>query len=96
MAPMAGRVSDAEEDGLVLLLSPVQSFLSPWIPIHRIMGMLQEIGARLMDQSVCILGVFFHSESPPYSMTISPSKFNIKMGIGSFKEPSILLKAIAF
>jgi hypothetical protein len=93
---MAGRVSDAEEDGLVLLLSPVQSFLSPWIPIHRIMGMLQEVRARLMDQPVRILRFFFHSDSPHYSMTISPSKFNIKMRIGSFKEPSILFKVIAF
>jgi len=40
MAPVAGGVANAEEDGLILLLRPVQGLFSPRIPIHRVVGML--------------------------------------------------------
>src|SRR5262245_6540172 len=52
MAPMAGGVANAEQNGFVLRLGLRQSFLTPGVPIHRIMGMLEEVRARLMNQAV--------------------------------------------
>jgi hypothetical protein len=37
---MAGGVTNAEENGFVLFFRPIESLLSPWIPIDWIMGML--------------------------------------------------------
>jgi len=34
MAPVTGRVPNREEDGLVLLLGPLQGFTSPGVPVH--------------------------------------------------------------
>jgi hypothetical protein len=45
MAPVARGVADAQEDGLVLLRSTPQSLGSPWIPVHWVVGVLQEVGA---------------------------------------------------
>ena len=52
MAPVAGRIADGEENGLVLLPSPGQGFLPPWVPIHRVLGVLKEVGAGFLGQSV--------------------------------------------
>jgi hypothetical protein len=49
MTPMASRVADAEQNGFVLCLGFRQGFLAPCIPIHRIMGMLEEVRASLMN-----------------------------------------------
>jgi hypothetical protein len=45
---MAGGVTNAEENGFVLLSGPSEGLLSPRIPIHRIVGMLQKIRIRLV------------------------------------------------
>jgi hypothetical protein len=52
MAPMAGSVSYGKKYGLIFCFCSYKSFLRPGIPIHRVVGMLKEIGALLMDQTI--------------------------------------------
>src|SRR5690606_10341136 len=52
MAPVAGRVADREKDRLVLLARLAQRLFAPGVPIDRVVGMLQQVGARLVRQSV--------------------------------------------
>src|SRR5947209_8611941 len=40
VAPVTGRVADAEQNGLILSLRLLQRFVSPRIPVHRVMRML--------------------------------------------------------
>jgi hypothetical protein len=40
VAPMAGRVADAQQNRLVFFLRFGQRFLPPWIPVDRIVGVL--------------------------------------------------------
>jgi hypothetical protein len=54
MAPVAGAVANGEEDRLVLFLRPRNSFLTPRIPVNRIVGVLEEIGTGRVDQPVGI------------------------------------------
>ena len=55
VAPVAGRVADREEDRLVLRPGLLQRLLAPGIPVHRVVGVLQQVGAGRRRQSV---GVF--------------------------------------
>ena len=41
MAPVAGGIADAEQDGLVLFLCFLQGLVTPWIPIHGVVGVLE-------------------------------------------------------
>jgi len=52
MAPMAGRIADRQENGLVLLLCPPQGRLAPGIPLHRIVGVLQQVRAGLLGEVI--------------------------------------------
>ena len=52
VAPVAGRIADAQQDGLVLGLGPLQGLLAPGVPVHGIIGVLQEVGAGLVNQAV--------------------------------------------
>ena len=52
VAPVAGRVADGEEDGTVLLAGQAERLLAPWVPIHRVVGVLQKVGALFLDQPV--------------------------------------------
>ena len=52
MAPVTGGIAYRQENGLVLTGGPVESFLSPRQPIHRIFRMLPEIGGFFLDQTV--------------------------------------------
>ena len=89
MAPVAGGVTNTEEDGLILLPGPAQRFLAPRVPIDRVVSMLQKIGTGLMDQPIRISRLFFHSlgfsciPGILYNsiMIDSPCKFNIKMWV---------------
>ena len=49
---MAGRVANAEENGLVLIFGTGQSFLPPWMPIHWIVRVLLKIRTGLVNQSI--------------------------------------------
>ena len=56
MAPVAGRVADAEEDRRVLRLGPGQRLFSPRVPVHGVVSMLEKIRAGLADQAVGVAG----------------------------------------
>ena len=52
VAPVARGVADGEEDGLVLVTGPPQRLVSPGEPLHRVLGVLAEIRARLVGEAV--------------------------------------------
>ena len=52
MAPVTGGVSDREEDRFVLVARAGERLLAPRVPIHRIVGVLEEIGAGLAREAV--------------------------------------------
>ena len=52
VAPMAGRVTDAQEDRPVLLARAGERFLAPGIPVHRVILVLEQIGRFLARQAV--------------------------------------------
>jgi hypothetical protein len=58
MTPMAGGIADTEKNGFILPLCTTQSLLSPRIPIHWIMSVLQKIRAGFMNQPIRMSG--FH------------------------------------
>jgi hypothetical protein len=57
---MARGVADAEENGFVFFFRSREGLFSPWIPIHWIMGMLQEIRAGFVNQPIRIF--MLHSQ----------------------------------
>lgn len=59
---MAGGIANAQQNGLLLSPSSLQSFFPPGKPIDRIVGVLQKIGAGLIDEPVGT-SVFSHLES---------------------------------
>jgi hypothetical protein len=61
MAPVARGITDAEENGLILSFGPAEGLLSPGMPIHRVMRVLQEVGACLMNQTIYVLLLHFLS-----------------------------------
>jgi hypothetical protein len=52
VAPMAGRVADAQQDGLVLAGGARQGLFAPGIPGDRVVRVLQQVWAGLADQPV--------------------------------------------
>ena len=52
VAPMACRIADREEDGLVLGARPRERLVAPRVPIHRIVGVLAQVGTLLVDEAV--------------------------------------------
>ena len=48
VAPVAGGVADAEEDGLVLGAGLGRASSTPGIPVHGVMGVLEQVGAGLV------------------------------------------------
>ena len=55
VAPVAGGVADAEQDRFVLHFCLVQGFLAPWVPVYRVVCVLQQIWTRLVDEPVGVL-----------------------------------------
>ncbi len=52
VAPMAGRVADAQEDGPVLPARLGEGFLAPGIPVHRVVLVLEQVGRFLPREPV--------------------------------------------
>src|SRR4029453_12182475 len=45
-------VAEREQDRLVLGTSPLKRLLAPGVPVHRVVGVLKEVGARLSGETV--------------------------------------------
>jgi hypothetical protein len=54
VAPVAGRVAHRQEDGLVFALGGGQRGFAPGIPIHRIVRVLQQIGAGFLVEAIAL------------------------------------------
>src|SRR3989338_320237 len=54
MAPMTSRISYGKKDRFILFLRFLKRFFTPRIPIDWIMGMLQEIRAFFVNQTIGI------------------------------------------
>ena len=54
VAPVAGRIADRQQDGLVLPLRQRERLLAPRIPIDRIIRVLQEIRAGFRREAIAL------------------------------------------
>ena len=52
VAPMAGGIADGQKNRLILATRFVESRISPRIPVHRVVGMLQKIGALFLSKAI--------------------------------------------
>ena len=57
VAPMARRIANTHQDWLVLRFCFLQCLLSPRVPIHGIVGVLQQVNTRFINQ---LIGMFMH------------------------------------
>ena len=55
MAPVAGRVANAEQNWFIFPSCLLQGLLAPRIPIYRVVCVLLQIWTRLIDEPVCML-----------------------------------------
>ena len=68
VAPVAGGVADREQDRPVLPPRPLQRLLAPRVPVHRVVGVLQQVGAGLDPASLfdaTTWRIWCTSPSPP-------------------------------
>ena len=56
VAPVARRVADGEEDGLVLAPRDLERFLAPGMPVDGVRGVLEKVGALLAGEAVSVRG----------------------------------------
>jgi hypothetical protein len=52
VAPVACGVADAQVHGLVLTQRDSEGLRTPWVPVHGVVRMLYQIGARLARQAI--------------------------------------------
>ncbi len=56
VTPVAGGVADAQQDELVLAPRLLQRLLAPRVPVDGVVGVLEQVGAGLVDQPVGVPG----------------------------------------
>ena len=65
VAPVAGGIADGEEDRFLKLARGADCLIAPGKPVDGVVGVLEEVGALLVDKPVC-MGILFHQDrSPP-------------------------------
>ena len=52
MAPVAGGISDTYQHGLVFLSGFLDSFISPGIPVDRVVGVLEQVGTAFVNEFI--------------------------------------------
>ena len=52
MAPMAGGIADRQQYGFAGLAGEFKRLLAPRVPVDRIIGMLQEVGAGFLGEAI--------------------------------------------
>jgi hypothetical protein len=70
VAPMAGRVADGKEDGLVLPPRPLEGLVPPGEPVHGIAGVLKEIRALFLEKAVGM----FHGTTCLPAVSVVPGR----------------------
>ena len=50
VAPMTGGIPNGQEERLIFFLGQIESFLSPGMPSHRVVGVLQQVGTCLVNE----------------------------------------------
>ena len=55
VAPVARRVTDGQQQGLVFGAGALEGLRAPRIPVHRVVTVLEEVGARLTGEAVGVL-----------------------------------------
>ena len=63
VAPVAGRVANAHQNGLLFGLRPAQGLGAPRVPVHRIVGVLLQVGAGFLGEAVGGSSGLGHSEN---------------------------------
>ncbi len=58
MAPVAGGITDGKQNGPVELFRSIECIFAPRLPMHGILGMLAQIGARLFGEAVAVSEAF--------------------------------------
>src|SRR6266511_626370 len=71
VAPVAGRVPDGEEDRQILAASLLQRLGTPRIPVHGVVGVLEEVRAGLTGQPVGS-PLLAHALAHPSSLPVLP------------------------
>jgi hypothetical protein len=61
MAPVAGGISDGKENGFIFRSGFGENVIGPGMPVNRIVGMLDKIGAFFIDK---VVGG--HDDSPAF------------------------------
>jgi hypothetical protein len=85
MAPVAGRVADAEQNRLVFAFGPRQGFFAPGVPLHGIVGMLKQVGTGFVYQGIRMLlgchglSLGLTGQGINEGFQISDSRFQIKI-----------------
>jgi len=54
VAPVTGRIADAQQDRSPQATRGIEGFLAPGIPVHRIVGVLSQVRARLQQQPIAV------------------------------------------
>ncbi len=52
VAPVAGRVADREQHRLVLAARALEGLVAPGVPVHRVGGVLLQVGGGFPGESV--------------------------------------------
>ena len=66
VAPVAGGVANRKEDRTVLRPRPIESFRPPRVPVHRVVRVLQKVGAGLGGKAVSAGGSRGHDFLPDW------------------------------
>ena len=67
VTPVARGVADREQDRLVLGAGPCKRLVTPWVPVHRIVRVLQQVRTGLVRETI---GVCHH----PHAVSTDPPR----------------------
>ena len=56
VAPVARRIPDADENRHAAFLRVHEGFIAPWVPVHRVVRVLAQVGAGFEEQAVAVEG----------------------------------------
>src|SRR5471030_3417171 len=65
VAPVTGGIADGKEDGLIFGAGLFECFRPPGVPVHRIVGVLEQVGALLVGEPVGVHETVWTLNDPP-------------------------------